>query len=95
MTRLQVEIIHAYVEPGALYRYVPVYFSDYMTELLRAMGVQERPYHMVLQICEPVDKKHNHLNLVLQVRRPGMNRSIHVFDIFFRALKRLSWTAIM
>ncbi|EKX40522.1 hypothetical protein GUITHDRAFT_113308 [Guillardia theta CCMP2712] len=62
----QVEIIHAYVEPGALYRYVPVYFSDYMTELLRAMGVQERPYHMVLQICEPVDKKHFNLNLVLQ-----------------------------
>jgi hypothetical protein len=23
-------VVHAYVEPGALYRYVPVYFSDYV-----------------------------------------------------------------
>ena len=23
-------MVHAYVEPGALYRYVPVYFSDYV-----------------------------------------------------------------
>jgi hypothetical protein len=45
-----VEVIHAYVEPGALYRYVPTYFSDYVTEKLRALGVSERPYHMVINI---------------------------------------------
>ncbi|KAJ1489837.1 hypothetical protein T484DRAFT_1778905, partial [Baffinella frigidus] len=42
----KVEVVHAYVEPGALYRYVPVYFSDYVTERLRSLGVTEKPYHM-------------------------------------------------
>jgi len=45
-----VEVVHLYVEPGALYRYVPVYFADYVTERLRQLGVVEKPYHMVLQI---------------------------------------------
>ena len=63
-----VEVVHCYVEPGALYRYVPVYFADYMTERLRQLGVVEKPYHMVLQIREPDNKanKNNRLNLVLQ-----------------------------
>ena len=65
---MQVEVVHLYVEPGALYRYVPVYFADYMTERLRQLGVVEKPYHMVLQIREPENKKdkNNKLGLVLQ-----------------------------
>ena len=62
-----VEVIHAYVEPGALYRYVPTYFSDYVTERLRALGVSERPYHMVLNIKDPADNVTGHnLSLALQ-----------------------------
>ena len=63
-----VEVVHLYVEPGALYRYVPVYFADYITERLRQLGVVEKPYHMVLQIREPASKKdrNNRLELVLQ-----------------------------
>ena len=53
----QVEVIHAYVEPGALYRYVPTYFSDYVTEKLRALGVSERPYHMVINISPTKPQK--------------------------------------
>mmetsp|Transcript_16549 Transcript_16549/g.39052 ORF Transcript_16549/g.39052 Transcript_16549/m.39052 type:complete len:607 (+) Transcript_16549:51-1871(+) len=63
----KVEVVHAYVEPGALYRYVPVYFSDYVTERLRSLGVTEKPYHMVLSIKEPADKKgDSNVQLVLQ-----------------------------
>jgi len=64
-----VEVVHLYVEPGALYRYVPVYFADYMTERLRQLGIMEKPYHMVLQIREPeLSKKDRHMpvELVLQ-----------------------------
>ena len=63
-----VEVVHCYVEPGALYRYVPVYFADYITERLRQLGVVEKPYHMVLQIREPSNRanKNNNVELVLQ-----------------------------
>jgi len=60
-----VEVVHAYVEPGALYRYVPVFFSDYVTQRLRGMGIKERPYHMVLSIQESQGHAAN-LQLVLQ-----------------------------
>ena len=62
-----VEVVHLYVEPGALYRYVPVYFADYVTERLRQLGVVEKPYHMVLQIRTADTKsKNDRVQLVLQ-----------------------------